>query len=123
MNIISTPDTIQKLQLLGDSTEHEPSGDNPQAERAPRRAANVPPCISMVSPPTGQNQIIKTMMTTACERNCHYCVFRAGRGKTKRVTFKPDELAATFDQYQRAKIADGLFLSSGIIKGSVTTQD
>jgi predicted DNA-binding helix-hairpin-helix protein len=66
---------------------------------------------------------MKTMMTTACERNCHYCPFRAGRGKTKRVTFKPDEMAASFDQLQRAKIADGIFLSSGIIKGSVTAQD
>src|SRR5690606_22237843 len=37
--------------------------------------------------------------------------------------FKPDELAQTFDQLQRAKIADGIFLSSGIINGGVTTQD
>src|SRR5262245_61279679 len=123
MNIHHAPDTFEKLHLIGDTTEHEPSGDNPQDERSPRRSPTVPPCISMVSTPRGQKPIMKTMMTTACERNCRYCVFRAGRGKTKRMSFKPDEMASAFDQYQSAGIADGLFLSSGIIKGSITTQD
>jgi predicted DNA-binding helix-hairpin-helix protein len=66
---------------------------------------------------------MKTMVTTACEKNCFYCPFRAGRSKTRRVTFKPDELATAFDQMQHAKVVDGLFLSSGIIKGGATTQD
>lgn len=123
MNIHSTPDTLQKLSLLEDSTQHEPAGDQPHAERSINRKAAVPPCISEVSTPSGPKPMMKTMLTTACERNCHYCIFRAGRGKTRRVTFKPDELAGTFDQYQRAGIAQGLFLTSGIIKGSVTTQD
>jgi predicted DNA-binding helix-hairpin-helix protein len=39
------------------------------------------------------------------------------------VTIKPDELARAFDDLQRAKMAEGIFLSSGIIKGGVTTQD
>lgn len=63
------------------------------------------------------------MITTACERNCYYCPFRAGHSKTARVTVTPDQLAKAFDELQRRKHADGLFLSSGIIKGSVTTQD
>ena len=63
------------------------------------------------------------MMTTACERNCNYCVFRAGRSKTKRVTFSPDDMASAFQTLEHAGKVDGLFLSSGIIKGSVTTQD
>jgi predicted DNA-binding helix-hairpin-helix protein len=41
----------------------------------------------------------------------------------RRVTFKPDELASAFDQLQRAKLVDGIFLSSGIIKGGMVTQD
>ncbi|MEO8612993.1 MAG: hypothetical protein ABI690_34185 [Chloroflexota bacterium] len=32
-------------------------------------------------------------------------------------------MASTFDQLQSAGVADGLFLTSGIIKGSITTQD
>jgi len=41
----------------------------------------------------------------------------------KRITFRADEMAKTYDGMQRAQVVDGLFLSSGIIKGSVTTQD
>jgi predicted DNA-binding helix-hairpin-helix protein len=123
MNIISTPTTLEKLQILGDTTEHEPAGDQPHSERAPRRAPNIPPCISEVSTPSGLKPIMKTMLTTACERNCQYCIFRAGRGKTRRTTVKPDEMAAAFNQYQSAGLADGMFLSSGMIKGGVTTQD
>jgi predicted DNA-binding helix-hairpin-helix protein len=73
--------------------------------------------------PKGKKPILKTMMTTACERNCFYCPFRAGRSKTQRMTFTPDEMAGVFDTLQRANQVEGLFLSSGIIKGSITTQD
>jgi predicted DNA-binding helix-hairpin-helix protein len=41
----------------------------------------------------------------------------------KRLTFTPDELASGLDTLQRARQVQGMFLSSGIIKGSVTTQD
>lgn len=41
----------------------------------------------------------------------------------KRMTFSPDELASGLDTLQRAGQVQGMFLSSGIIKGSVTTQD
>jgi predicted DNA-binding helix-hairpin-helix protein len=41
----------------------------------------------------------------------------------KRLTFTPDELASGLDTLQRAGKVQGMFLSSGIIKGSVTTQD
>ncbi len=41
----------------------------------------------------------------------------------KRLTFTPDELAGGFDTLQRAGKVQGMFLSSGIIKGGVTTQD
>jgi predicted DNA-binding helix-hairpin-helix protein len=123
MNKISTPTTLEKLQLLADTTAHEPAGDRPQDEGKPRKAPHQFPCITEVSTPTGPKPIMKAMMTTACERNCNYCVFRAGRGKTRRLSFTADEMAQSFDVLQRSSQADGLFLSSGIIKGSVTTQD
>ena len=67
--------------------------------------------------------LLKTMLTTACERNCFYCPFRAGRSSMRRQTFKPEEMAHTFMQMHKAGKVEGLFLSSGIIKGGVTTQD
>ena len=119
-------ETLTKLSQMGDVTLHEPGGDSPQSERVRRsrkQEFNFSDCIANLQTPRGPKPVLKTMMTTACERNCHYCVFRAGRAKTKRVTFSPDEMAGAFDTLQRAKQVDGLFLSSGIIKGSVTTQD
>jgi len=66
--------------------------------------------------------LLKTLLTSACERNCYYCPFRAGRDY-RRVTFKPEEMASAFMQMYRAGMVEGLFLSSGIIRGGVTTQD
>jgi predicted DNA-binding helix-hairpin-helix protein len=125
MFIQSVPDTFTKLTQMGDMTLYEPAGDTPHAERRQSRSPvpHLADCISHVATPQGSKPILKTMITTACERNCYYCPFRAGRGKMQRITFKPDELAGAFDTMQRAKQVDGLFLSSGIIKGSVTTQD
>lgn len=125
MNFRSAPDTIQKLTLLGDAARFEPAGAQPHQEASsdPPRTSAPLPCISHVTTPTGKKPILKGMMTTACERNCYYCPFRAGRNQTRRLTFTPDELAATFVNLVRSRRVDGLFLSSGIIKGSVTTQD
>lgn len=66
--------------------------------------------------------LLKTLLTSACERDCHYCPFRAGRNY-RRVTFKPDEMAQAFSDMHRAGLVDGLFLSSGIIGGGQKTQD
>jgi predicted DNA-binding helix-hairpin-helix protein len=66
--------------------------------------------------------LLKTMLTSACERDCYYCPFRAGRD-FRRATFKPDEMARTFNDLQRSRVAEGLFLSSGIAGGGVRTQD
>src|SRR5215471_21704746 len=125
MQVQIIPDTLTKLTQLGDTTLYEPSGDQPQTERrrVPYQSRSIDECITNVVTPQGKKPILKTMMTTACERNCHYCPFRAGRSKTQRVTFSPDEMAGAFDTLQRANQVQGMFLSSGIIKGSVTTQD
>ncbi len=66
--------------------------------------------------------LLKTMLTSACERDCYYCPFRAGRD-FRRATFKPEEMAKTFNELQRARVAEGLFLSSGLAGGGVRTQD
>lgn len=112
----------------------EPAGAEPLNESNTHTATKSPslharhtakplPCISEVTTPQGKKPVLKAMMTTACERDCFYCPFRAGRSKMRRITFSPDEMAKTFDTMQRARLVDGMFLSSGIIKGGVTTQD
>src|SRR6266487_190101 len=125
MLVQTVPDTLTKLAQLGNTTIYEPSGDQPQTEtkRVPYQSRSLDECITNVVTPQGKKPILKTMMTTACERNCFYCPFRAGRSKTQRMTFSSDEMAGAFDTLQRANRVEGIFLSSGIIKGSVTTQD
>lgn len=125
MNIHAKPDTLTRLTQLGDVTLFEPAGDAPASEQPAKRrqSRSLAECITHVATPRGSKPLLKAMVTTACEKNCYYCPFRAGRGQMRRETFKPDELAQAFDGIQRAKIADGIFLSSGIVNGGVTTQD
>ncbi|MEM7537951.1 MAG: hypothetical protein AAF639_37620 [Chloroflexota bacterium] len=131
MNFTVAPDPIQKLTLLGNTTEFEPAGTQPTEEspslpeigRQPtgERRPKPLPCISDAVTPAGKKPLLKAMMTTACKRNYYYCPFRAGRSRTERITFSPDEMASTFNTLNQSGHVDGLFLSSGIIKGSVTT--
>src|SRR5947199_10613607 len=104
MLVQTLPDTMTKLAQMGDVTRFEPAGDQPQQERrrAPYQSRSLAECITNVATPKGSKPILKAMVTTACERNCYYCPFRAGRSKTKRVTFSPDELARGLDMLQRA---------------------
>jgi predicted DNA-binding helix-hairpin-helix protein len=84
---------------------------------------NPAPMVHNAVMPGGKTiPLLKTMLTTACERNCFYCPFRAGRNY-RRVNFKPEEMAETFMTLYRAGIVEGIFLSSGIIGGGVKTQD
>lgn len=70
----------------------------------------------------GESRLLKTLLTTACERNCNYCAFRAGRD-FQRSSLSPDAMANTFERMHQAGLLDGLFLSSGIIRGGIPTQD
>ena len=92
------------------------SGANAQAKRESLG-------ITQAVMPGGKTiPLLKTLLTSACERNCFYCPFRAGRNY-RRATFKPEEMAGVFMDMVRAGMVEGLFLSSGIIRGGVTTQD
>jgi predicted DNA-binding helix-hairpin-helix protein len=77
---------------------------------------------SAVMPGGKRLPLLKTLLTSACERDCYYCPFRARRN-FRRVTFKPEEMARAFVELHQAGTAGGLFLSSGIAGGGVRTQD
>jgi predicted DNA-binding helix-hairpin-helix protein len=66
--------------------------------------------------------LLKTVLTSACERNCNYCAFRAGRD-FHRFTMSPDELAQAFMNLWQGGAVEGLFLSSGVAGGGIHTQD
>jgi predicted DNA-binding helix-hairpin-helix protein len=79
--------------------------------------------IHMAVTPGGRRiPLLKAMLSTACERDCNYCSFRAGRNY-KRITFAADEFAKTFIAIYAAGTVDGLFLSGGLIRGGANTQN
>lgn len=128
-------DTLSKFNHLAENMNLEPDGTPslptacPAVTQSPITNNQSPIAQSPISPvfqakmPGGKTMpLLKTLLTSACERNCYYCPFRAGRNY-RRVTFKPEEMAKGFMDMYRAGLVQGLFLSSGIIKGGVTTQD
>jgi len=145
-------DALQKLKLFSEEMDLEPAEEvdgRSGRKRIPLKMAQPPsttngnsgngdsfPCglpkrrekieapgVFHAKMPGGKTiPLLKTLLTSACERNCYYCPFRAGRNY-RRATFKPEEMANTFMDMHRADMVEGLFLSSGIIKGGASTQD
>jgi predicted DNA-binding helix-hairpin-helix protein len=138
-------DAVAKLNLFATQMHLEPAEEVSlrPAPQPPPQAPGVLPCghrpedasastrpdkkeslgITYAAMPGGKRiALLKTLLTSACERNCYYCPFRAGRDY-RRATFKPEEMARTFMDMHRAGLVEGLFLSSGIIRGGQTTQD
>jgi predicted DNA-binding helix-hairpin-helix protein len=96
-------------------------GSDPMKAHLTIRRHEIP--IHMAAMPGGRRMpLIKAMLTTACERDCLYCPFRARRD-FRRLTFKPEELAKTFHAIYRRGAADGIFLSTGIFAGGANTQN
>ena len=115
-------DALQRLTLLSSETTLEPAEEAGRPQPAPP-ACSHDPLISHAVLPNGKTiALLKTLLTSACERNCSYCPFRAGRD-FRRATLTPDELASSFMALQRAGVAQGLFLSSGILGGGLRMQD
>ncbi|HMQ31230.1 MAG TPA: radical SAM protein [Chloroflexaceae bacterium] len=70
----------------------------------------------------GTTRLFKVLQTNACRFACKYC-FTSCAIRRRRTTFKPDELATTFLSLSRARRAEGLFLSSGIVPDADTTME
>lgn len=114
-------DALAQLKSLSSNMHLEPAEDYgcPRLDKSKDYSGFVHNAVM----PNGKTiALLKTLLTSACERDCHYCPFRAGRN-FRRATLKPIEMAHTFMAMHRAGIVEGLFLSSGIIGGGVRTQD
>jgi len=112
-------DLLERLRGTGD---WESVGDMPERER-PVRLPDLSECITHVVAGNRRMPVLKAMTTTACERDCFYCPFRAGRSAMRRVKITPDDLARGFMALYRAGAVEGLFLSSGVVRGGSSSQD
>ena len=128
-------DPIIRLKALSEQMSFEPAEDfststyNLHSTHLdtpyPDKTENCPDAV-FVHPailPNGQKvKLLKTLLTSACERDCYYCPFRAGRD-IRRASFQPEEFARLFMMLTQKGITEGVFLSSGVAGGSVRTQD
>src|SRR5262249_4464442 len=64
-------------------------------------------------PGGGATSLMRVMQTNACSLSCGYCPTFCG-GAVKRTALQPEEIARTFMDAHRARLADGLFLTSGV---------
>ena len=119
-------DGIVRLKTLSEQMSYEPAEERSlvgtpyldKTENCPD-AVFVHPAIL----PNGKRiKLLKTLLTSACERDCNYCAFRAGRD-SRRATFQPEEFARLFVSLSIKGIAEGVFLSSGLVGGGIRTQD
>ncbi len=119
-------EALDRLKLLSDQMSLEPAEERSSTGTQPRPGPASCPEGLFVHPaqmPGGkQILLLKTLLTSACERDCFYCPFRAGRD-FRRATFKPDEFASLFANLARSGAAEGIFLSSGVAGGGIRTQD
>lgn len=94
----------------------------PTCSKKPNKVEKIPEIFRAKKSGGGEIRLLKTVLTTACERNCNYCAFRSGRD-FHREKLIPDEMAKLFNNISQAGIAEGLFLSSGMVGGGMRTQD
>lgn len=119
-------DLMEKFHSLSAQMSFEADGEPPALQPGchpftPKEAQNAH--AGPVQMPGGkQIKLLKTLLSSACERDCYYCPFRAGRD-FRRATFRPQEFADLFSKLSGANLAEGVFLSSGLAGGGVQTQD
>jgi predicted DNA-binding helix-hairpin-helix protein len=114
-------EAIERLKLLTSQMHLEPAEDSTCIQISRRKQDKI--SVSNAVLPNGKRiALLKSQLSSFCERNCNYCPFRAGRD-FQRATFKPEEFANVFMSLYQARIAEGIFLSSGIVKNGIFTQD
>lgn len=127
MLIRHTPDTFEKLHILGGMASDDilsrptPSGRTQAPYTSARR--NPVPGVYKAAMPNGKFiNLMRVMFTDFCKMDCHYCP-NSHWVPRKRYAFKVDELANSFMEMHRRHTVNGLFLSSGIAgSGSKTTE-
>jgi predicted DNA-binding helix-hairpin-helix protein len=112
---------FERLKLLSSQMHLEPSEGDECPQMSSRKEDSI--YTSHATLPNGNRiKLLKTLLTSVCERDCYYCPFRKGRD-FRRASFKPDEFAKIFMYMHNAGMVDGIFLSSGVINGGIYTQD
>jgi predicted DNA-binding helix-hairpin-helix protein len=112
---------LSRLQLLTAQMHLEPAEDTHCPQISTRKQDEV--YVSKAQLPNGKSiSLLKTLLSSVCERNCFYCPFRSERD-FRRASFSPDEFAKLFMYMHKTGKVEGIFLSSGVFDGGLRTQD
>jgi len=113
-------DHMDSLSLLSGYMDLEPSGD--LSNHLDQKQIKAISYTDAHLPNGRQISLLKTMITSVCEKNCNYCAFHSNRNY-RRTTLTAEEMAKTFITLHRSGVVKGLFLSSGIAGGGIRSQD
>jgi len=112
---------FERLKLLSSQMHLEPSEGDECPQLSSRKEDSI--YTSHATLPNGNRiKLLKTLLTSVCERDCYYCPFRKGRD-FRRASFRPDEFAKVFMYMHNAGMVEGIFLSSGVVNGGIHSQD
>jgi predicted DNA-binding helix-hairpin-helix protein len=112
--VISQPDTVEKLNILGQDGQYDLACACGTAKDGHRKRGADGNWIYPVTLSNGGNTILfKTLVSNACSNDCLYCPLR-DKNDVRRCTLGIEETADIFMQYLNAKKVYGLFLSSGV---------
>lgn len=119
-------EVAEKLEILADAAKYDvactSSGIDREAQRGKLGSTLSMGCCHSFTPDGRCISLLKVLLTNACIYDCAYCVNRASND-TRRVAFKPRELAELTIAFYRRNYIEGLFLSSGVLKSpDFTTQ-
>jgi putative DNA modification/repair radical SAM protein len=73
-------------------------------------------------PGGGTIPLFKVLLTNVCVNDCAYCINQVGRD-IDRCSYRPEELARLFMDLRHRRLAEGIFLSSGIGTDPARTQE
>ncbi|MCJ7716214.1 MAG: helix-hairpin-helix domain-containing protein [Anaerolineales bacterium] len=112
---------IERLELLTSQMHLEPAEDCrlvPLPSQGKEAIA-----VKRALMPNGKSiRLLKTLLSSYCEKNCIYCPFRSQRD-IPRAAFTPDDFAKLFYSLYQTGFVEGIFLSSSVFHGAIKTQD
>jgi putative DNA modification/repair radical SAM protein len=115
-------ETLDKLELLGQSAQHDLSCGMCGSD-SHRVRDEIGRWIYPAAMPDGKRvKLLKVLLTNVCENDCFYCACRSSRD-IRRVAFQPEELARAFDDMVTRRRVEGLFLSSAVCGRSNIAMD
>jgi putative DNA modification/repair radical SAM protein len=125
---MDTLSLLQKLEILADAAKYDAScASSGTAKRDSSGGRGLGSTEGMgichAYAPDGRCiSLLKVLLTNHCVFDCHYCINRKS-SNVRRARFSPQEVADLTLAFYRRNYIEGLFLSSGIVKGSDHTME